>query len=111
MNRSIQLIKRLYKLYLAYCYQNLFYDVCPLTSFGFFNLCTGVTTLCCCALTKDGGWEHPGHCCNAIKSGLHVRTKLGLITRRECCLNNSISGHYNVHYDFGSFAVLGLYLK
>ena len=45
--------------------------VCPLTSFGFFNLCTGIT-LRCCAVTKDGGWEHPGHCCNAIKPGLRT---------------------------------------
>ena len=44
-------------------------DVCPLTSFVFFNLCAGIK-LCCCTVTKDGGWEHPGHCCNAVKSEL-----------------------------------------
>ena len=64
-----------------------FNDVCPLTSFGFFNLCTGIT-LRCCAVTKDGGWEHPGHCCNAIKSGL--RTELGLITRKEAKLIENV---------------------
>ena len=62
-------------------------DVCPQTSFGFFNLCTGIT-LRRCAVTKDGGWEHPGHCCNVIKSGLC--TKLGLITRKEAKLIDSV---------------------
>ena len=62
-------------------------DVCPLTSFVFFNLCTGIT-LCCCTVTKDGGWEHPGHCCNAVKSGLC--TKLELITRKGAKLIENV---------------------
>ena len=62
-------------------------DVCPGTIFGFFNLCTGIS-MCCYAVTKDGGWEHPGHCCNAIKYGLC--TKLGLIIRKEAQLIENV---------------------
>ena len=46
-------------------------------------MCTGIT-LCYCAVTKDGGSEHPGYCCNAIKSAL--RTKLSLNTHKEAKL-------------------------
>ena len=44
--------------------------------------------LCCCAVTKDGGWEHPGHCCNAVKSELC--TKLGLITHKGAKLIENV---------------------
>ena len=74
------------------------------------------SSLRCFAITKDGGWEHPGHCCNAIKSGLH--NELGMITRKEAKLIENVVQttllygitiwHYNFHYDFWLFCSMYL---
>ena len=70
---------------MAYCYQNL---AMMFVHYPFLAASTCVSSLCFCAVTKDAGWKHPDHCCNAKKSGL--RTKLGLMTRKEAKLIENV---------------------